>query len=235
MHPSYLWFPIHHRTPYVLPFALRVSNKLNSEYCFTNKMAAMQTACEMSLALIFTTVCLPLICSSSLALLWHTRGDLSAEGMKKWDQRRRNTEFRKNTPRPLNVRSQLERRLSIGREIVDQKDGGAIELHNGKDMRRSKHKIFPRRNKGKMVRGRVDDQLKSGFFKLPPELRMQIYEEVLGDHVFHIFFNQDPKNRRMLQNNCNRNFPCRHPPRIPGIRKEQRNSLLPILMSCRRM
>lgn len=94
--------------------------------------------------------------------------------------------------------------------------------------------------------GRTDDQLQSFLFKLPFEVRRQIWEETLGGYVFHIYFVQ--AYRRMSHTRCKTRLPeicknddpisgpCRQVFKVPGARdKWGHSNLLSILQSCRRI
>ena len=93
------------------------------------------------------------------------------------------------------------------------------------------------------IRRRPIKQLDSPIFRLPPEIRLQIYEHVLGGKLFHIGIarsNQNPKKlgrpRRLI---------CRHGDTHPRTQstwthcstlyESSRNNLMPLLKSCRSM
>lgn len=87
---------------------------------------------------------------------------------------------------------------------------------------------------------RTEDQFQSPLFQLPLEVRRQIYEEVLGGYVIHIYFVQ--AYRRLSHIRCKDRSPlckgttCRTRHKVPGAKDPWGNiSLLHMLQSCRRM
>jgi hypothetical protein len=230
--------------------------------------------------------------------------ELPKTKMRKREEKRQKGIWR-TTPRPLEPR--LERHLTIGREIIAEKDSGEEniqkckgdkclqsrkaffriktgkkapeELKIGKvkmdmpslddltesdpytitcEMRRRENRIFEfakEKNEyqltelvqsKKIEAGKTDDQLQSYLFKLPLEIRRQIWEETLGGYVFHIYFVQ--AYRRMSHTRCKTRLPaicknddpisgpCRQLFKVPGAPdKWGHSNILSILQSCRRM
>ena len=88
---------------------------------------------------------------------------------------------------------------------------------------------------------KTDDQSNSAFFKLPLEVRRQIYENVIGGYVFHIYFVE--AYRKMAATRCRTHSPeicrlphCRQSFKVKGALDEWGQSdLLALPMTCRRV
>ena len=144
----------------------------------------------------------------------------------------RKKELLRTTPRLFDKEVRLERNLTIGRELLGEKEVEVLELDE-----KGKQVVV----KEKKVWGTTEDQLDSPLFQLPAELRNQIWEEVLGGYVFHVHFVQTY--RRMSHTRCKTHspeicngVPCRQIFKVPGASDQWGHvELLSILQSCRRM
>jgi hypothetical protein len=166
--------------------------------------------------------------------------------MRKRDEARRK-EVLRTTPRPLEPR--LERHLTIGREILVEKEENMEVLSEKREeveVLKEKKEEQIEIVKGKSEIGRTDDQMESPLFKLPLEIRRQIWEDTLGGYVFHIYFVQ--AYRRMSHTRCKARSPepckggdlslspCRANFKVLGARDQWGHSnLISILQCCRRM
>ncbi|KAL3419896.1 hypothetical protein PVAG01_08395 [Phlyctema vagabunda] len=87
------------------------------------------------------------------------------------------------------------------------------------------------------------------LFRLPPEIRKMVYEEVLAGYVFHVYFQDayrrlraercksvEPSFWKEVSPNICKGMVCRNQLRVPGAPDRWGGvALLPLLMSCRRV
>ncbi len=204
-------------------------------------------------------LCLPCICIGSLIYIVFIAG----QGIRYYERpstRRRKAaeaaqaEVDKITPKFLGPR--LEGCLTIGREegvppgLTDENP----VMDSSKKRKSWKNVWKPSKAKDaedqgiKMMeepkRRKTNDQAQAPFFKLPLEIREQIYKEVLGGFVIHIHFLEKPRQggpKRMGHSRHKRDSLvycfCRELYRssMGVVQLWNRSNLLPILHSCRRM
>lgn len=173
-------------------------------------------------AITLTICCLPCICIiGGLGLLaggvlkvleWETPGKRRTK--EEWERTR-------HIPRVLEPR--LERHLTIGRPELEGSDEDRDELKEG-------IKPFTR----------TEQQLQSPLFRLPLEVRRQIYREAIGDYVIHTNYIHIYKRFNHIR--CKNDiegcgaYSCRVFGRTPGEEdKWGAIDLTALLKSCRRV
>jgi hypothetical protein len=184
---------------------------------------------------ITTTVeicCLPCICCMCAWFL----GKGAKDYVQNYESPRAQREIKERKlssqlPRTLQTRGEngLERCLTIGRMTYQNgSDAGAQVEVTG--MGRDVEAIG--------MRGRTDPQEQSFFFKLPEEIRRQIYGEIISGYTFHIRYIE--AYRRMGHTRCRTKLPntckCLYYVRKKGVPDEWGQAdLLAPLQACRRM
>ncbi|RFU34861.1 hypothetical protein B7463_g1482, partial [Scytalidium lignicola] len=199
-----------------------------------------------------TVCCLPCICAYGIGVIAVDvfQGIKNYEKPQKRDERRKEAKartMRRRNPVGLDMGPRLERCLTLPLRVPERVDLGSSS-HDGVYWDGMIEELKSRGGKEKTIEisppvkvlQRTEDQLESPLFKLPLEIRRQIYEEVLGGHVFHIYFVQ--AYRRLSHTRCkDRSTPCngavcRSMVKIPGAKDDWGNiSLLHMLQSCRRV
>jgi hypothetical protein len=177
-----------------------------------------------------TIFCLPCICilggiGLTTSLIMKLSDWESPRTKRKRDMAARKKETKRRTPRVLEPR--LERHLTIGREMASS--GAENETFESKLKRKDRMTRPP---------ARTEQQAQSILFKLPLEVRTQIYEEAIGGYVFHPHYVQTYKrfgHVRCKGKQCD-GFDCRQQTKQPGAKDEWGAiDLMALLKSCRRM
>lgn len=145
------------------------------------------------------------------------------------------------TPEILGPR--LERCLTIGRE--DNSNSAVSDMENGSMMKAGRTtsgvtslvKMLPAFQPApRPARQVTEDQSQSSLSRLPLEIRMQIYEEILGYQVIHISFCEKPRKMGHCRHKKDNSFECSqsggHHPMLSCWAKDE---MLPLLQTCRRM
>jgi hypothetical protein len=184
---------------------------------------------------ITTTVaicCLPCICCMCA---WYL-GKGAKDYVQNYDSPGYQREIKKRTlssqlPRALQTRGEngLERCLTIGRMTYQNGSGAGAQVRvtgMGKDV------------EAIGMRGRKDAQEQSFFFKLPEEIRRQVYGELISGYTFHIRYLE--AYRRMGHARCKTKLPdtcnCLYYVSQKGVPDDWHQvDLLATLQTCRRM
>ena len=177
-------------------------------------------------AIILTLCCLPCICI--VGGLGLTAGGIVKiiDWNSPWKKRKKEKwEAKRQTPRVLEPR--LERHLTIGREepcLLDEIDKEISVC--------SKQYAMPPT--------RTQEQMQSSLFKLPLEIRRQIYTQAIGGYMIHtnyvhIYKHFNHTRCKISSDTCDRNH-CRVGGKPPGAEDAWGAiDLLSLLKSCRRM
>jgi len=210
------------------------------------------SAAETTLTVVATICFLPCICLIGGAIvvkdLFYAvkRFERSKTRIRRMEKTKRQ-EVLRNSPKQLGRR--LERHLTIGREAtIEIQEPMEVEETERKEKSHVLTEIKPSKAQvaKKRQSGRTDNQLGSSLFNLPLEIRRQIWEEVLGGYVLHMYFVE--AYRRMSHTRCKTHFPdictgqgpasnpCRNTFKVPGARdKWGQSNLLSLLQSCRQI
>lgn len=163
--------------------------------CIPNTIIAKLPTPVLAIYFIFT---IPLYCI--LGVIYHTFQSCLEPWVKsrecKREKKRQEAETRsaiiKHTPSILGPRDgpRAGRPLTIGRpeetvSVIEGVSEGASEMEVESDVKVENSAVGAPKS---MWKSRTDDQAQCHLFKLPLEIRNQIWEEVLTGYTIHIFF-----------------------------------------------
>ena len=107
--------------------------------------------------------------------------------------------------------------------------------------RRSLSNIMRPNGKDRML---CDQSVSPLFRKLPPEIRLEIFKRAIGGRVLHVGLKRDVEEQpeSLARLRCLRcRYGCNHPETpsaftgCSNLQEDRKKSLLPLLMTCRRM